>query len=207
MPYNKTTNCRAFNSAFNKFAGTTEVEYAQEFPMDVHTGAQYLARNRASIGRQYATQVLENKVSDNNALQGESEHHDMTLRQRAVLSFMRSTTSDQQFDSALHAAMEFGALSSSARHVFAEGYALPPMLNNGHAHASSDTGVALPAVPAVPEQLVQSVEPDVVALVPEAVIDKDHDTVMTPNRVMVNLASSVGRSVPLGQKAKRARKK
>ena len=93
--------------------------YAQEFPMDVHDGAQYLARNRASIGRTFATQVLEGKVGPNCCLLGSAEHSDMTLRQRAVLSHMRETTSNSEFDSALHAAMEFGALPSSARHVFA----------------------------------------------------------------------------------------
>ena len=195
MPYHNTTNSRAFNHVFNKFAGTEGVVYAQEFPMDVHDGAQYLARNRASIGRTFATQVLEGKVGPNCCLLGSAEHSDMTLRQRAVLSHMRETTSNSEFDSALHAAMEFGALPSSARHVFAEGYADPPMFDYGHAAPDSPAAAVAPAAP-------------VSALASTAMLDVDEAPAqsLTPMRVTVNAGGGPGRSTPLQQKAKRARK-
>lgn len=212
MHYHNTTNARTFNLAFNEFAGTNGVVYAREFPMDVHSGAQYLEQNRANIGRQYATQVLEGKVGPSCCLKGSSQHNDMTLQQRAVLSYMRETTTDSEFDSALHAAMDFGALPDSARHVFAVGYAIPPMFchsSNTNMDISSDPAtrsslsLASPTSPTSPTSPILELASS--SPVPHNAAMADEEA-PTPSRVTLSASSNIGRSVPLQQKAKRARK-
>lgn len=214
MPYHNTTNSRAFNNAFNQFAGTEGVEYAHDFPMDVYDGAQYLARNRASVGRQYATQVLEDKVGSHGSFVGDLQHDDMTRRQRAVLSYMRSTTDDQMFDSALHAAIEFGALPHSARHVFGQGYARPPAFMNSFKSSTLSANAAAPVQSDVaPVQsaiaLANDTDTNAVPLQSNAAmsdVDEVQNVASTPNRVVLNAGTALGRSTPLHQKAKRARK-
>ena len=213
MPYHNTTNSRAFNNAFNQFAGTEGVEYAHDFPMDVHDGAQYLARNRASVGRQYATQVLEDKVGSHGSFVGDLQHDDMTRRQRAVLSYMRSTTDDQMFDSALHAAIEFGALPHSAQHVFGQGYARPPAFMNSLKSAPktshSSTLSANDVAPVQSAIALANTDTNAVPLQSNAAmsdVDEVQNVASTPNRVVLNAGTALGRSTPLHQKAKRARK-
>ena len=255
MPYHNTSNARTFNLAFNEFARTDGIMYAREFPMDVHTGEQYLSQNRASIGRQYVTQVLEGKVGPNCSLKGTSQYDDMTLQQRAVLSHMRNTTTDSEFDSALHAAIEFGALSHSAAHVFSNDYAAPHMLISGHTPGSlnaskvpeqtegdlsssraQDFAKSLSisvSTLSSPSQDIPDIESifltsdketvDIARKVqsphkvhkvqsPPSSVPIPHNAAMadeqapTPSRVTLSASSNTGRSVPLQQKAKRARK-
>ena len=141
-----------FNESFNLIAGTDNIQYATPWEMSTRTGRAFMLKNNTQVGRLFASHALAGTVGNSRLL---ATTH-LTPMQKATLSALALSSSDQQYNAALLSAIRHGALKNVAARVLgkpnADDYVpqqtpiLQDMEMNESSVRNSDADAALPDV-------------------------------------------------------------
>lgn len=113
-----TKNHAEFNSLLNKVAGSRYVNYSMPWGMRVSDGAQYLNDNYMQTGKKLAEALLNGKCPNPSKLHNAQNPDTLTHQQKAALSVMRDSKTNQEFMAAVRGAVHRNVLSSAAMHIF-----------------------------------------------------------------------------------------
>ena len=106
---------KQFNKAFNRLAGTQDVEYATPWHISIKNGRQYMHENNHEVGRKLALAVLNNAVSPvGSQLCVSHVISDASPQQKAALHAVARSKTQDEFDRALHLAASHRAFKNSA---------------------------------------------------------------------------------------------
>ena len=101
-----------FNDRFNKYAGTAGIEYAKPWDMHTHTGKQYLHEHHRDVGQKLADAVLSGGHKASSELIMLAPNSKLNGLQQAYLTLVRDSKTDEEFNSALYAAVRNNVLGN-----------------------------------------------------------------------------------------------
>lgn len=151
------TDARTFNELMNKHTGTRGVVYAYQFPMHIQNGAEYMRERYDSVGREYATHLLDgNAKCTTGCMAHTTDHVDLTDMQRAYLSYMIDTADKATFKAAMQACLRRGAIPVAADILFSPHRAFVDTFKPAVYAAVAPAAVA-PAAVAAPQSVIPSI--------------------------------------------------
>ena len=109
------------NESLNKIAGTDNIQYATPWDMSTRTGRSYMLNNYTQVGKMFASNALQGLVGGASKLMTSSH---LTPVQKATLSAIALSSTEQEYKSALLSAVKHGALTNMATRVLSRPNAL-----------------------------------------------------------------------------------
>ena len=153
-----------FNESLNKIAGTDNIQYATPWEMSTRTGRAFMLKNNMQVGRLFASNALTGNVGNSKLLATTQ----LSPMQKATLSALALSNTEQQYNAALLSAIRHGALKNTAARVLAKpsahDYVPPPQQPNVSVAAATsavpdDVHMADPdAAPAPDVQLAEAAD-------------------------------------------------
>ena len=137
-----------FNQSLNKVAGTNDVAYATPWPMSTRSGRAYMRDHYMQVGRLFATNALMGATHKSTL----SSNAKFSPMQKATLNALATSSTEQEYQASLLAAVKHGALTNTAARVLSK-----PTAYNHVKKPALALGASV-SVPAAPDTELNAVD-------------------------------------------------